>query len=129
MSITISRSVSHSIYSQVMRMPLALPITSHSITTPLDADLLQDLLQPHHCPDLVTQLVSSMRFGFRIGYTGPRLPLQAPNLSSAHLHPAVIDKALKKEILAGRVAGSFSHPPFPNLRCSGLGLVPKDDTD
>ena len=122
-------SVSHSIYSQVMRMPLALPITSHSITTPLDANLLQDLLQPHHCPDLVTQLVSSMRFGFRIGYTGPRLPLQAPNLSSAYLHPAVIDKALEKEILAGRVAGPFSHPPFPNLRCSGLGLVPKDDTD
>ncbi len=29
----------------------------------------------------------------------------------------------------GRIAGPFSEPPFPNLRCSGLGLVPKDGTD
>ena len=67
-------------------------------------------------PQLATQLVSSLQHGFRIGYTGPRVALHAPNLSSAYSHPEAVDQALVREMAA--------FPPFPNLRCSGLGLVP-----
>ena len=112
-------------FSQIMRVPIA-SITSHSVTTSEDADLLHALLEPHPCATFVAQVVSGMRHGFRIGYKGPRSPLQAPNLSSAFLHPAAVDQALNKEIQAGRIAGPFDAPPFPDLRCSGLGLVPKD---
>ena len=49
-----------------------------------------------------------------------------PNLSSA---PDIIDKTLQKEISLGRIAGPFQEPPFRDLRCSGLGLVPKDGDD
>ncbi len=68
-------------------------------------------------------------FRFRIRYTGPRDSMRTPNLSSAFLRPDVIDTTMRKEISLGRVAGPFDHPPFPNLRCSGLGLVPKDGND
>ena len=112
-------------FSQITRVPLA-SIASHSVTTSVDADLLHALLEPHPCVTFVAQVVSGMRHGFRIGYKGPRSPLQAPNLSSAFLHPAAVDQALNKEIQAGRIAGPFNAPPFPDLRCSGLGLVPKD---
>ena len=38
-----------------------------------------------------------------------------------------MDQELTKEILVGRIAGPYDAPPFPDLWCSGLGLVPKDD--
>ena len=112
-------------FSQIMRVPTA-SITSHSITTPVDVDLLHTLLEPHPSVTFVAQVVSGLKHGFRIGYKGPRFPVQAPNLSSAFLHPVAVDQALKKEIQAGRIAGPFDAPPFTDLRCSGLGLVPKD---
>ena len=39
----------------------------------------------------------------------------------------VIDNSIEKECLAGRYADPFVNPPFVNLRCSGLGVVPKRD--
>ena len=39
----------------------------------------------------------------------------------------IITESLAKECAAGRMAGPYSHPPLPNLRCSGLGVVPKKD--
>ncbi len=103
---------------------VALPsIQQHSITTPIDASLLEFLLRPHY---LAAYLIRSLRSGFRIGYTGP---LCAPNLHSAFLHPEIIDKVLGKEITMDRIAGPFDEPPFADLHCSGLGLVPKDRTD
>ncbi len=49
----------------------------------------------------------------------------ARNLRSAAAHPEVIEAELEKEIAAGRLLGPFPDRPFPNLRCSGLGVVPK----
>lgn len=51
----------------------------------------------------------------------------AKNLRSAFEHPEVIDKALHKELASNRMAGPFTIPPYPNLRCSGLEIVPKKD--
>ena len=50
-------------------------------------------------------------------------------LSSAYSHPEAVDQALVRKIQAGRIAGPFETPPFLNLRCSGLGLVPKGESD
>ena len=40
-------------------------------------------------------------------------------------HPHIIDNELAKEFAAGRVLGPFTYRPFMNLRCSGVGVVPK----
>ena len=89
----------------------ALPsIHEHAITTPIDATLLEQLLRAHPNKHLAAYLIRSLRSGFRIGYTGPRHHLCAPNLHSAFLHPEIIDQALKKEISMNRVAGPFDEP-------------------
>ena len=39
----------------------------------------------------------------------------------------MIDEALQKEVANNRTAGPYKTLPFDNLRCSGLGVVPKKD--
>ena len=41
--------------------------------------------------------------------------------------PSILDNALVTECSLNRVLGPFDSPPLPNFRCSGLGLVPKQD--
>ena len=51
----------------------------------------------------------------------------ANNLQSALKHCNVIDEALQKEVANNRMAGPYKSPPYHNLRCSGVGVVPKKD--
>ena len=51
--------------------------------------------------------------------------LESSNLKSALAQPHVVSAKLEKERAAGRIAGPFSSPPFPDFRCSPLGIVPK----
>ena len=60
-----------------------------------------------------------------IGYKGPVGPNDARNLPSALQHPQIIDAELAKECAAGRILDPFHSRPLTNLRCSGIGVVPK----
>ena len=82
-----------------------------------------------HFPDqtFVSKLIQSLTLGFDIRYTGRHAPLMAPNLCSVSLHPDIIDDALAKEVHENRIVGPYVAAPLPNLRCSGLGVVPKKD--
>ena len=40
---------------------------------------------------------------------------------------ALLTKVSKKRQKTGRILGPFDSPPLPNLRCSGLGAIPKHD--
>ncbi len=46
-------------------------------------------------------------------------------MQSALDNSEAVDAKLHKELEAGRIAGPFGGPPFPNFRVSPLGLVPK----
>ena len=72
-------------------------------------------------------LVDGFRFGFRIHFVGERFSSESPNLKSALDQPVVTHAKLRKECDAGRIVGPFTAPPFPNFRCSPLGIVPKKD--
>ena len=48
-------------------------------------------------------------------------------MASAAQRPLVVENKLQKEIELGRIAGPFESPPFPNLQCSPIGLVPKHE--
>ena len=61
------------------------------------------------------------------GYSGPEFAHIASNLQSAFSQPSVLDDALVTECSLNCVLGPFDSPPLPNFRCSGLGLVPKQD--
>ena len=67
----------------------------------------------------------SIQYGVSIGYDGPCGQRKAPNLPSAKLHPEVIEAELSKEHEVKRILRPFTYPPYPNLRCSGLGVVLK----
>ena len=56
-----------------------------------------------HHPDKVwvSSLQQCMKYGFQLGYTGPRTCSQAHNLLSAAKHTEVIDAELVKEAAAG----------------------------
>ncbi len=116
-------------FSDVTGILEARDITHHAVVTPIDATRLHHYLQAHPNRHLTNYLVDAFRGGFRIGHKGPRIAHHAPNLTSAFVHPEVIDRVLAKEVSLGRIAGPFSSPPFSHLQCSGLGLVPKDGAD
>ena len=110
--------------------PIALnptPINQHKICTPLQPQTFARLLNNHPDQAFVSKLITSLQTGFDIGYSGPHSPLIVPNLHSASIHPHIVDEALEKEIQENRIAGPYHSPPFVNLRCSGLGVVPKKD--
>lgn len=110
--------------------PIALnptPINQHKICTPLRPQTFARLLNNHPDQAFVSKLITSLQTGFDIGYSGPHSPLIVPNLHSASIHPHIVDEALEKEIQENRIAGPYHSPPFVNLRCSGLGVVPKKD--
>ena len=73
--------------------------------TPVNVDLLRAELASHPDRVFVSSSINDMSYGARIGYTGPRSALMAPNLASADEHAAAISAFLTKECTAGRMAG------------------------
>ena len=70
-------------------------------------------------------LLTHIRHGFPLGYTGPREHRILHNLKSAAEHPDVVDAGRLQEVKQGHLAGPFSTPPLSNLQCSGLSVVPQ----
>ena len=95
--------------------------------TPLRPFILERELSNHPDKAFVKRLINDLCHGCFIGYEGPQFSYCANNLVSAYQHPTVIDATLEKECQLGRILGPFQHPPLPNFRTSGLGLVPKHD--
>ena len=95
--------------------------------TPLRPFVLERELSNHPNKAFVRRLINNLQHGCTIGYEGPQFTYFATNLQSASQQPKVIDTTLTEECKAGRILGPFQHPPLPNFRTSGLGLVPKHD--
>ena len=72
-------------------------------------------------------LKNGFKYGFNLGYQGPRRPVFSKNLRSAAARPNIVLEKLFKEVEAGRMAGPFASSPLRNLRISPVGLVPKSD--
>ena len=63
--------------------------------------------------------------GFKLGYMEPRELKMSKNLVSANENSEEVLRKIRAEIEKGRVGGPFESPPFTNMRCSPIGLVPK----
>ena len=95
--------------------------------TSLQPLILECEPQNHPNKAFVKQLLSDIRHECDIGYSGPQFAHTATNLQSAFPQPSVLDDATASECSFNRVLGPFDSLPLPNLRCSGLGLVSKQD--
>ena len=100
----------------------------HSVS-PLRLSQIQAELVDHPDQAAVAYILNGLRGGFRIGFEPLSVSLQAAytNMSSALVHPSVIDAYLETEVSCGRVAGPFTMPPFPDLHISPFGVVPKSN--
>lgn len=78
-------------------------------------------------PQISRYLVEGFSEGFKLGIVGEIKTNVPKNHKSAEENPNQVYLKLAKESLKGRIAGPFRSPPFDNLVCSPLGLVPKSD--
>ena len=104
--------------------PKGIPLSDHSVVTPLRHSQFESELR-NHDRGWVSWLLKGITDGVPLGYTGLRQPSRSRNLQSALSHPEVIEAELLKELRAGRIAGPFATTPLANLRCSGIGAIPK----
>jgi hypothetical protein len=95
------------------------------ISTPININVLELELKSHPDQAFVKNLLHSLRFGARIGFTGKQQARVSPNLVSASEHPEIVTQNILKEISLGRMAGPFLKPPLKNLQCHPVGVVPK----
>jgi len=104
-----------------------LSIDNWGACTPLWPLALECELSNHPDKTFIQLLLSDIRQGCNIGYTGPYFTYTANNLQSAFSNPLVLDNALHSEWKQCRKLEPFNALPLPILRCSGLGIVPKHD--
>ena len=97
--------------------------------TPLRLSQIEKELCNHPNKTWTKWLLQTLYDGVQVGYTGPRNERISPNLHSALLNPAAIDKQLHEEVSRQRILSPFSKLPLKNLQCSGLGAVPKKGSD
>ena len=96
---------------------------------PLKPNQLSKLLSRYPDSDKVAYVIQGLKQGLTLEYTGQFKFRALENLPTAKLDPQLIRDRLNKEIQLGRMLGPFKEPPFPDLMCSPVGLVPKKDTD
>ena len=106
-----------------------MPITNKQwlrASTPVDITALDLELTTHPDRDFVTHLISGLTNGFHTGVTTlPRDTYVAQNLLSACNQANVVSIQLEEKVRKGYMIGPFNCPPFPEFRCSPLGVVDK----
>ena len=118
-----NRAVQHLPCSQILQ----LAEETYVPPTPLKHNQLSELLRKYPDSKRVDYVIQGLKHGFSLEYTG-QYKFRAPeNLPTAKLDPQLIRDRLRKEIALGRMLGPFNVPPFPDLMCSPVGLVPKKD--
>lgn len=101
-----------------------------TVPTPVRSDILETELQGHDTQQTV-KLVNGFKFGFRLGFQRDSTTLSSAQKVKNHKsalqnRKQILFLKLAKESIKNRIAGPFPHPPFENLNCSSLGLVPKN---
>ena len=108
--------------------PLAFPALDSSmpcIHTPIDVARFTRLLADHPDKAFSSRVSRGLQSGFRIGFSGRRQTVTAPNLPSSAEHSVYISEYLATSCAQGETCGPYSTPPFPSFQCSGIGVVPK----
>ena len=96
--------------------------------TPIKVNQLSELLQHHPDSDKVQYVIQGLWHGFDLEYSGPFEPRTPDNLSTETQDPQLIKDKLQKEVKLGHMVGPFKEPPFPDLICSPVSLVPKKES-
>ena len=98
-----------------------------AIATPLVQVQWLHYLSDHPNDSLVNFFIAGISQGFRLGFNRPASWLKSArkSLSSAVLHPEVVDEYLAAELTKSRIAGPFSKQGILEAHISGFGVIPK----
>ena len=72
-------------------------------------------------------LINGFENGFDIGFKGPVNQIIAQNHPSIFANADAVDSHVGTELSKARIAGPFTHPPFPSFICSPIALIPKKE--
>ena len=79
-------------------------------------------------PNEAARILEGIRFGVPVDYTGDREKgRDAVNLKIDEADKPKVTKVIDDDVRAGKKAGPFARPPFPNFCVSPIGCVPKKD--
>ncbi|XP_060606581.1 uncharacterized protein LOC132758891 isoform X1 [Ruditapes philippinarum] len=95
-----------------------------SLPTPIQVTSLSFYLE-NYFEDKKTFLLDGFKYGFALGSEGQLPPKSCQNHPSVALHETFVQSKLTSEISKKRIKGPYPFPPFHNLICSPLGVVPK----
>ena len=98
-----------------------------TVANTIHVNTLTKELQQYPNKILATYIINGFTYGFSIGYQGPPLANNPPNLKSASKFPRIITEYLATECRAGHTAGPFDTPPFSPIHISPLGVIPKKE--
>ena len=93
--------------------------------SPINAVIVEKSLIEYPLPDKRKELISGLKFGFKLQYSGTRLPIRSKNSKSISEHSELVLRKINNEVQVGRIAGPFIEPSFPTLRVSPIFLAPK----
>lgn len=97
--------------------------------SPIRVNEVEKSLFSYPLQNTAKELIYGLTYGFKLQYSGTRLPVKAKNSKSVSEHPDVVRQKLDKEIALGRVAGPFDCPPLPTLRISPIFIATKKNGD
>ena len=92
--------------------------------TPIDLQAMLSYLAEYLYPDAQV-LIDGFLCGFSLHFEGPPESYISKNHLSTEPHPKVLKQKIQKELDLGLMLGRYEQLPFPNFRCSAVGLVPK----
>ncbi|VDH94982.1 Hypothetical predicted protein [Mytilus galloprovincialis] len=97
--------------------------------SPICVNEVKESLKFYPYKVIANELIHGLRFGFKLQYSGSRLPVNENYSKSVTIHADLVREKINKEITLGRMAGPFDHPPLPTLRISPIFLAEKKNGD
>ena len=95
--------------------------------SPINVNRLQYYLEHYPAKNEAHILRNGFKYGFKLGFHGPRQGMECKNLKSAYVHPKETQEKIDKEVTLGRIVGPFEKTPVSNLKISPIGIIPKPD--
>lgn len=97
----------------------------------MNTHALDNALREHPDRTFVSDLLTDLTHGVRIGYTGPRTTSISSNHPSAHTHPDLMTTDIENDLACGVLEGPYDlhEIPYTHFTISPLGAIVKTRED